>query len=82
MTTMKHIRYIRVSYIVGWEGSDSGLLLMYADGRRELIRMSPEEADENSQFMIDNMFEDNRDVIGIAWEDVEPTEPRAGENRL
>ena len=82
MTTMKHIRYIRVSYIVGWEGSDSGLLLMYADGRRELIRMSPEEMDENSQFMIDNMFEDNRDVIGIAWEDVEPTEPRAGENRL
>ena len=69
MTTMKHIRYIRVSYIVGWEGSDSGLLLMYADGRRELIRMSPEEADENSQFMIDNMFEDNRDVIGIAWDD-------------
>ena len=82
MTTMKHIRYIRVSYIVGWEDSDSGLLLMYADGRRELIRMSPEEADENSQFIIDNMFEDNRDVIGIAWEDVEPTEPRAGENRL
>jgi hypothetical protein len=46
------------------------------------LGMSPEEADENSQFMIDNMFEDNRDVIGIAWEDVEPTEPRAGENLL
>ena len=69
MTTMKHLRYIRVSYIVGWEASDSGLLLMYADGQRELIPMSPKEADENSQFMVDNMFEDKRDVIGIAWDD-------------
>ena len=65
----KHVRYIRVSYIVGWEASDSGLLLMYADGQRELIPMSPKEADENSQFMVDNMFEDKRDVIGIAWDD-------------
>lgn len=66
---MKHIRFIRVSYIVGWEAKDSGLGLMYSDGQRELIPMSAEEADENSQFMIDNMFEDNRDVIGIEWED-------------
>ena len=69
MTTMKHVRYIRVSYIVGWEASDSGLLLMYADGQRELIPMSPKEADENCQFMVDNMFEDKRDVIGIVWDD-------------
>lgn len=70
MTTMKHLRYIRVSYIVGWEASDSGLLLMYADGQRELIPMSPNEADENCQFMVDYMFEDNRDVIGIEWDDL------------
>lgn len=76
---MKHLRFIRVSYIVGWEASDSGLGLMYADGRRELIRMSPKEADENSQFMVDNMFEDNRDVIGIEWEEGEPTDPREEE---
>ena len=67
---MKHVRFIRVSYIVGWEAKDSGLGLMYADGQRELIPMSPKEADENSQYMIDNMFEDNRDVIGIAWEEI------------
>jgi len=66
----KHVRFIRVSYIVGWEAMDSGLVLMYADGQRELISMSPKEADENSQFMIDHMFEDNRDVIGIAWEEI------------
>ena len=69
MTTMKHLRYIRVSYIVGWEVSDSGLLLMYADGQRELIPMSPKDAEENCQFMVDNMFEDKRDVIGIVWDD-------------
>ena len=72
MTTMKHLRYIRVSYIVGWEASDSGLLLMYADGQRELIPMSPNEADENCQFMVDFLFEDKRDVIGIEWDDVDP----------
>ena len=76
---MKHVRFIRVSYIVGWEAMDSGLVLMYADGQRELISMSPKEADENSQFMIDHMFEDNRDVIGVEWEDVEPTDPREEE---
>ena len=76
---MKHVRFIRVSYIVGWEVMDSGLVLMYADGQRELISMSPKEADENSQFMIDHMFEDNRDVIGVEWEDVEPTDPREEE---
>ena len=48
----KHLRFIRVDYIVGWEAMDSGLGLMYADGRRELIRMSAKEADENSEFMI------------------------------
>ena len=67
---MKHVRFIRVSYIVGWEPLDDGLYLMYLDGQRELISMSPKEADENSQFMIDNMFENNRDVIGIAWEEI------------
>lgn len=67
---MKHIRFIRVSYIVGWEATDSGLSLMYSDGSRELIRMSAKEADENSQFMINNMFDNNRDVIGLTWEDV------------
>ena len=79
MTTMKHLRYIRVSYIVGWETSDSGLLLMYSDGQRELIPMSPNEADENCQFMVDYMFEDKRDVIGIEWEDGEPMDPREEE---
>lgn len=76
---MKHLRFIRVSYIVGWEAMDSGLGLMYADGKRELIRMSPKEAEENCQFMVDYMFEDKRDVIGIAWEDGEPTDPREEE---
>ena len=67
---MKHIRFIRVSYIVGWEPLDEGLCLMYSDGSRELIRMSAKEADENSQFMINHMFDNNRDVIGLTWEDV------------
>jgi len=68
---MDHLRFIRVSYIVGWEPTDEGLLLMYSDGQRELIRMSAKEADENSEFMVGEMFKDNRDVIGIAWDDEE-----------
>lgn len=68
---MKYLRFIRVSYIVGWEPRNDGLYLMYSDGQRELISMSSKEADENSQFMVDNMFEYNRDIIGIAWEDVQ-----------
>lgn len=67
---MTHLRFIRVDYIVGWEPRSDGLYLMYSDGQRELIPMSAEEADENSQFMIDHMFEDNRDVIGIEWEEI------------
>ena len=54
---MTHLRFIRVSYIVGWEPRNDGLCLMYSDGQRELISMSAEEADENSAFMI------------IVWED-------------
>lgn len=65
----KHVSYIRVSYIVGFEPMDNGLMLMYSDGQRELIEMSAKEADENVQFIIDNMFQDDRDCIGIAWED-------------
>ena len=64
-----HVRYIRVSYIVGFEPMDNGLMLMYSDGQRELIEMSAKEADENVRFLIDNMFQDGRDCIGIAWED-------------
>ena len=66
---MKHSRFIRVSYIFGWEPRNDGLYLMYSDGQRELISMSAEEADKNSAFMIENMFGDDRDVIGIKWED-------------
>ena len=62
------VRYIRCGYIVGWEPKDDGLLLMYSDGSRELIPMSVKDADENAQFLIDEMFSD-RDVIGIAWDD-------------
>ena len=42
---------------------------MYSDGSRELIGMSAEDAEENSQFLAGELFENDRDVIGIAWED-------------
>lgn len=64
----KRVRYIRCSYIVGWEPKDNGLGLMYLDGSRELTPMSSKEAEENSQFFVDELFED-RDIIGIAWDD-------------
>ena len=67
--TMKHVRYIRCSYIVGWEPREDGFLLMYSDGQRELIPMSAKEADENCNYLNEEMFGGNRDVIGIAWED-------------
>ena len=64
----KRVRYIRVNYIVGWEPTDSGLLIMYSDGQRELISMSAKDADENSLFLAGELFTD-RDIIGIAWDD-------------
>ncbi len=64
----KRVRFIRCSYIVGWEPKDDGLLLMYSDGSRELIPMSAKDADENADFFIDELF-NGRDIIGIAWDD-------------
>ena len=64
----KRVRFIRCGYIVGWEPKDDGLLLMYSDGSRELIPMSVKDADENAQFLVDEVFGD-RDIIGIAWDD-------------
>lgn len=64
----KRVRFIRYSYIVGWEPKDNGLDLMYSDGSRELIPMSSREAEENSQFLVDELIEE-RDIIGIAWDD-------------
>lgn len=66
---MKHVRYIRCEYIVGWEPCKNGLLLMYSTGARELIEMKEEEADENSEFFLREMFNYSRDVIAIAWDD-------------
>lgn len=64
----KRVRYIRPGYIIGFEPRDEGLFLIYSDGSRELIPMSVKDADENAQFLVNEMFRD-RDVIGIAWDD-------------
>lgn len=68
MEKVKHVRFYRCSYIVGWEPLDTGLLLIFSDGKREVIEMPAKEADENSQFLAGEMLRDNRDIIGIAWE--------------
>lgn len=65
-----NVRYIRCGYIVGWEPQVGGLLLMYSDGSRELIPMSEQEADENSEFLVENLF-DERDCLGIEWESLD-----------
>lgn len=68
MEKVKHVRFYRCSYIVGWEPLDTGLLLIYSDGQREVVEMPAKEADENCQFLCDELS-NARDFIGIAWED-------------
>ena len=73
----KHMRFIRMSYIVGWEATSAGLLVMYSDGSREMIRMSEKDAEENSIFLAGEISNE-RDVIGIVWKELSGTEVRFG----
>ena len=70
----KHMRFIRMSYIVGWEATGDGLLLMYSDGSREMLRMSVKDAEENSAFLAGEISNE-RDVVGIVWSSEEGTIP-------
>ena len=68
----KHTRYIRRGFLVGWEARESGLLLLYSNGRRDFIEMPYREAFDNSFFLMQEVDRRNPDdVIGITWWDYE-----------
>ena len=65
MDADKHYRFIKRQFVMGWEAQEDGLLLIYADGSREVIPMSEREALENSL----HLAREIDDAIGLTWED-------------
>lgn len=55
---------IRASYINGWQATPGGLSLIYADGTRETIAMSREDAEANALFLLNVI----NGVISITYE--------------
>jgi len=58
-------RFLRRAYIQGWQVTSTGLMVMYADGQREVLEMSQQDALDNARFLA---YEFGKDQICISYE--------------
>ena len=58
-------RFLRRAYIQGWQATSRGLMVMYADGQREVLEMSQQDALENAWFLASEF---GKEVVCISYE--------------